>query len=72
MRAVWDYDPEDEKRKGRKKGRPARLVVDSLPYGVTSNALVTELKQLAESRKIPQAFRRRRRDRTAGTACGSC
>ena len=54
VRAVWDFDPEDEKRKGRKKGRPARLVVDSLPYGVTSNALVTELKQLAESRKIPQ------------------
>ena len=54
VRAVWDFDPEDEKRKGRKKGRPARLVVDSLPYGVTSNSLVTELKQLAESRKIPQ------------------
>ena len=54
VRAVWDFDPEDERRKGRKKGRPARLVVDSLPYGVTSNALVTELKQLAESRKIPQ------------------
>ena len=54
VRAVWDFDPEDDKRKGRKKGRPARLVVDSLPYGVTSNALVAELKQLAESRKIPQ------------------
>ena len=54
VRAVWDFDPADETKTGRRKGQPARLVVDSLPYGVTSTALVTELKQLAESRKIPQ------------------
>ena len=65
VRAVWDFDPEDAEAKqgrggssrgsSRKRGaQPARLVIDSLPHGVTSGAVVAELKQLAESRKIPQ------------------
>ena len=54
VRAVWDFDPEDIPAKGRRKAQPARLVIDSLPYGVTSGAVVGELKALAENRKLPQ------------------
>ncbi|MFH5803245.1 DNA topoisomerase (ATP-hydrolyzing) subunit A [Alienimonas sp. DA493] len=55
VRAVWDFDPEDSQpKKGRKKAQPARLVIDSLPHGVTSGAVIADLKALAESRKIPQ------------------
>ena len=63
VRAVWDFDPEDETRKGRKKGRPARLVVDSLPYGVTSNALVGGAEGPRGEPQDPPTARRRRRDR---------
>ncbi|MEM9703381.1 MAG: DNA gyrase subunit A, partial [Planctomycetota bacterium] len=31
VRAVWDYDPEDDQpKKGRKKSQPARLIINSL------------------------------------------
>ncbi|QDT14918.1 DNA gyrase/topoisomerase IV subunit A [Alienimonas californiensis] len=54
VRAMWDFDPEDDQQKGRRKAQPARLVIDSLPHGVTSGAVIGELKALAESRKLPQ------------------
>ena len=55
VRAMWDFDPEDAKQKrGRKKSQPSRLVIDSLPHGVTSGGVIADLKALAESRKIPQ------------------
>ena len=54
VRAVWDFDAEDGPQGRRKKNRPARLAIDSLPYGVTSNGLIAELKGLVDQRKIPQ------------------
>jgi len=48
LRGEWRFD-----REGRRELRN-RLVIYSVPYGVTSGALLSEIGELIASRKIPQ------------------
>ncbi len=48
IRGEWRFD-----REGRREVRD-RLVITSIPYGVTSGSLLSEIGDLIESRRLPQ------------------
>ncbi|QDT39616.1 DNA gyrase/topoisomerase IV subunit A [Stratiformator vulcanicus] len=48
VRGEWEFDKE-----GRKEVR-TRIVVNSVPYGVSTGPLVNDLSVIAEARKLPQ------------------
>lgn len=48
VRADWRFDRE------RRKAVPNRLVVFSVPYGVSTGPLIAELGDIVEGRKLPQ------------------
>jgi DNA gyrase subunit A len=52
VRGEWRFDT--ERHRGKEVEVKTRIVVYSLPFGVSSGPLVTELGNIVEGRKIPQ------------------